>query len=259
MSGPPNRNTFAPPGLVLRGVSLSYGQRTIFAGLDLSVRAGELLVLLGASGVGKSGLLRIIAGLRKPATGTVSATDGGSLAGRIAWMGQQDLLLPWATTEDNVVLGDRLRGRGADRNRARDLLRRVGLEGREKALPAELSGGMRQRAAIARTLYEDRPVVLMDEPFSALDSVTRAQVQSLAAEVLRGRTVLLITHDPLEACRLGHRLLVLEAGTDGGPARLGEPITVPGAPPRPVDDPQLLAAQARLLRRLAADAGEHAA
>jgi len=105
---------------------------------------------------------------------------------------------------------------------------------------------MRQRAALARTLYEDRPVVLMDEPFSALDAITRARVQDLAARLLEGRTVLLVTHDPMEACRLAHRLLVLS----GSPARLAEPIPVPGAPPRAVDDADLLMTQGHLLRAL---------
>jgi putative hydroxymethylpyrimidine transport system ATP-binding protein len=103
---------------------------------------------------------------------------------------------------------------------------------------------MRQRAAIARTLYERQPIVLMDEPFSALDAITRAMVQELAAELLEGRTVLLITHDPMEACRLGHHLMVLS----GQPARIGTPITVAGAPPRAPDDPNLLKSQGELLR-----------
>jgi putative hydroxymethylpyrimidine transport system ATP-binding protein len=106
---------------------------------------------------------------------------------------------------------------------------------------------MRQRVALARTLYEQRPVVLMDEPFSALDTITRTKVQNLAAELLAGCTTLLITHDPLEACRLSHHLLVLA----GAPARLTAPITVPGHPPRPPDDLLLLQTQAELLRRLA--------
>ncbi|NNM56764.1 ATP-binding cassette domain-containing protein, partial [Acidocella sp.] len=109
-----------------------------------------------------------------------------------------------------------------------------------------LSGGMRQRVALARTLYEDRPIVLMDEPFSALDSITRLRIQNLAAELLAGRTVLLITHDPLEACRLGHALFVLS----GAPARLGAPLHVPGPPPRAADDIALLQTQGALMRTL---------
>jgi len=198
--------------------------------------------------VGKTSLLRIIAGLEPPDSGRVAASDGQALAGRIAYMAQQDLLLPWATVLDNVMLGATLRGAAKDRDRAGALLEQVSLAGRERALPAQLSGGMRQRAALARTLYEDRPVILMDEPFSALDAITRARIQNLAAELLAGRTVLLITHDPMEACRLGHQLLVLS----GDPARLGPPITVPGAPPRATDDEAALHTQGRLMRALAA-------
>lgn len=236
----------APPGLRIEGLTLRYDARTIFEDLDLEIRGGEFVVLLGTSGVGKSSLLKIVAGLASPAAGQVMASDGMPLKGRIAYMGQQDLLYPWLDVIGNVMLGSRLRGTRPDRDRALHLLARVGLAERATALPSELSGGMRQRTAIARTLYEDRPIVLMDEPFSSLDTFTRARVQDLAAELLRARTVLLITHDPLEACRLGHHLLVLS----GHPARLGPPILVGGATPRAPDDEELLHTQGRLMRSL---------
>ena len=234
------------PGLHLSGLTLHYDGTALFEDLDLVVAGGVCTVLLGPSGVGKSSLLRIVAGLLPPETGTVAADDAAQIAGRVAYMGQRDLLLPWLSVIGNVTLGARLRGERADHARALALLDKVGLANRARALPQELSGGMRQRVAIARTLFEDRPIVLMDEPFSALDSITRARVQDLAAELLAGRTTLLITHDPLEACRLGHALLVLA----GRPARLGPVIRVPGAPPRPLDDPDLLRTQARLARAL---------
>ena len=236
------------PGLRLDGVALRHGARTVFEGLTLEVPGGRFVVLLGPSGVGKTGLLKMAAGLQQPAAGRVGASDGAPLAHRVAYMGQQDLLFPWLRLIDNVMLGARLRSQPADPARAGALLERVGLGDRHQALPAELSGGMRQRAALARTLYEDRPIVLMDEPFSALDNFTRTRIQDLAAELLQGRTVLLITHDPLEACRLGHHLVVLS----GDPARLSEPIVVPGAIPRQPDDPALLRTQGHLLRTLAA-------
>jgi putative hydroxymethylpyrimidine transport system ATP-binding protein len=170
-------------------------------------------------------------------------------------MAQADLLLPWLTVEDNLLLGFRLRGASraalAERREAAlALLERVGLAGSARALPHTLSGGMRQRAALARTLVEDRPIVLMDEPFSALDAITRHRLQELAAELLAGRTVLLVTHSPLEALRLGHEVRVMS----GVPARLDPPLRLPGQPPRPVADPTLLAQEARLLERLAAAA-----
>jgi putative hydroxymethylpyrimidine transport system ATP-binding protein len=114
-------------------------------------------------------------------------------------------------------------------------------------MPATLSGGQRQRVALARTLMEDRPLVLMDEPFSALDAITRARLQVQAARLLAGRTVLLVTHDPLEALRLGHRIHVMA----GHPARIEAPIQPDGAPPRDLHDPALLARQGDLLARLA--------
>jgi putative hydroxymethylpyrimidine transport system ATP-binding protein len=236
----------APPGITVESLTLRYAGISVFENLSFQVAPGQFVVLLGPSGVGKTSLLRIIAGLEMPAAGTVRATDGQKLAGRVAYMGQQDFLFPWACVRDNVMLGSRLRGEVPDPMRARELLARVGLQGREAALPAQLSGGMRQRAALARTLYERRPIVLMDEPFSALDAMTRARIQDLAAELLAGSTTLLITHDPLEACRLGHHLIVLS----GQPARLGAPIAVPGAPPRALDDADLLQTQGRLLRLL---------
>jgi putative hydroxymethylpyrimidine transport system ATP-binding protein len=123
----------------------------------------------------------------------------------------------------------------------------VGLAGQGNARPAQLSGGMRQRVALARTLMEDRPIVLMDEPFSALDAITRYRLQELAAELLAERTALLVTHDPLEALRLGHAVYVIS----GEPARLG-PVTVPlGAPPRDPTAARLLRLQAELIRELA--------
>ena len=230
----------------MRGLRLTYAAQVIFHDLDVHVPAGRLTALLGPSGVGKTTLLRLAAGLDTPEAGTITADDGAPLKDRVAYMGQQDLLLPWLSVLGNVALGARLRGDRPDRARAAHLLERVGLAGRGNDLPGTLSGGMRQRVALARTLYEDRPVVLMDEPFSALDALTRARIQALAADVLRDRTVLLVTHDPAEACRLAHFLLVLA----GSPARLEAPIYVPGVSPRAVDDPDMLAAQGHLMRTL---------
>ena len=238
------------PGIRVEGLTLRFGQHTIFEDLSFEIAGGQFVALLGASGVGKSSLLKIIAGLAEASGGSVIGTDGQPIPGRIAYMGQQDLLFPWLTVIGNVTLGARLRNEAVDRAWAEHLLERVGLAGRQTALPAALSGGMRQRAAIARTLYERQPIVLMDEPFSALDAITRAMVQDLAAELLADRTVLLITHDPMEACRLGHHLFVLS----GHPARLGAPLTVAGPPPRAPDDPAVLTSQGHLLRLLVENA-----
>jgi putative hydroxymethylpyrimidine transport system ATP-binding protein len=231
----------------LRDASLSYAGRPVFEAVGLELPAGAVTCLLGPSGVGKSSLLRLIAGLAPTSTaGRLGAGDGRPLAGRIAYMDQRDLLLPWLSVADNVALGRRLRGEAVDRARVALLLRAVGLEAVAGARPATLSGGMRQRAALARTLFEDRPVVLMDEPFSALDALTRFKLQDLAARLLAGRTVLLVTHDPMEALRLGHRIHVLA----GAPARLDRPLEPEGRTPRDPASPAVQRLYGELLRRL---------
>jgi putative hydroxymethylpyrimidine transport system ATP-binding protein len=239
----------APP-VRIQGARLAYGGHLLFDKLNLEIPAARTTCLLGPSGVGKTSLLRLVAGLAADSVGTVADAAGKPLDGRIAYMAQQDLLLPWLSALDNVLIGLRLRGAkvgDAERHRAHDLLVRVGLGGRTDARPAALSGGMRQRVALARTLMEDRPVVLMDEPFSGLDAITRYELQALAAEVLAGRTVLVVTHDPLEALRLGHRLLVLA----GRPAVLDDSVQPPDdAPPRDAARQDVLELQARLLDRL---------
>ncbi len=234
------------PGIEVRGLSLRFGLRPIFDNLTFSIPGGQWSSLLGASGAGKTSLLRITAGLAKASGGEVRASDGLPIAGRLAWMGQKDLLYPWLSVRDNVSLGARLRGERINHLRVTTLLQQVGLEHCADDRPAALSGGMRQRAALARTLYEDRPIVLMDEPFSALDTITRTRIQSLAARLLVNRTVVLITHDPMEACRLSHRLLVLSPAPGG----IDDTHRLSGIPPRAPDDPALLAGQAELLQQL---------
>ncbi len=253
----------APLALAVHAARLAWGATMLFDDLDFRLAAGRCTCLLGPSGVGKTTLLRLIAGLEAGAgpnvldpraQARVECSDGLPLAGRAAWMSQQDLLLPWLSALDNVLLGSRLRGErdpgGERRARARALLARAGLATREDDRPASLSGGQRQRVALVRTLMEDRPVILMDEPFSALDSITRWRLQDVAAGLLAGRTVLLVTHDPREALRLGDFVHVMA----GRPARLDQPLEPAGSPPRALDDPALLALEGELIRRLAAAA-----
>jgi putative hydroxymethylpyrimidine transport system ATP-binding protein len=236
------------PGLFVRGASLTYDNQTVFENLDLDVPGGQVTCLLGPSGVGKSSLLRLIAGIAPEARArNVEADDGLPLPGRIAYMDQRDLLLPWLRVIDNVVLGSRLRRQVPDIARAEKMLRAVGLSEGWHKRPAELSGGMRQRVALARTLMEDRPVILMDEPFSAVDAITRMRLQDLAGSLLRGRSVLLVTHDPLEALRLGHRVLVMS----GDPVSIGEVALPDFVPPRDPGSPLVQKAVGDLLSLLA--------
>ncbi len=230
----------AAPPLLVRDARIAYGDRLVAEKLTLEFPAGRTTCLLGRSGVGKSSLLRWLAGL----------LPGTSRLQPVAYMAQSDLLLPWLNVLDNVLLGYRLRGdrtalRAAE-PRARSLLAEVGLADRLDDLPGRLSGGMRQRAALARTLCEDRAVVLMDEPFAHLDAVTRLELQDLAARLLAGRTAVLVTHDPLEALRVGHQIRVLS----GTPFVAGAVTEPSGTVPRDPADPALLDLHARLVAAL---------
>lgn len=225
-------------------VSLSHSDRKLFDGLNITLAARRTSAIIGRSGVGKSSLLRLIAGLPpSPLSGSVRDSAGCALDGRVAYMGQQHLLLPWASVRDNVMIGSRLRGESLDIERADALIDAVALSEYANALPHALSGGMRQRAALARTLMEDRPIILMDEPFSALDALSRHQLQELAAELLADRTVVLVTHDPLEAVRLSHVVYVMA----GQPAHLHEAATLSDEPPRDITRDDIVDLQRKLL------------
>lgn len=239
----------AAPEVRIRGLDFAYANRPLFRDFGFTVAAGRWTCLLGPSGCGKSTLLRIISGSLEPAAPGAVLFDGRPRRrGQAAWMAQRDLLLPWLTVHENILLGPRLRGRltAAHHRRARRLLRSVGLEEQGGAYPDTLSGGMRQRVALLRTLVERRPVILMDEPFSALDALTRRKLQNLAAERVGGATVLLVTHDPWEALRLGHRIFVMK----GRPVRLGRVFEPAGRPPREADRPSIAAMHGDLLAAL---------
>ncbi len=236
--------------LHIQNALLKFEQRVLFQSLSIAIEAGQWTCILGASGVGKSSLLRLIADLAPPdCQAEITASDQQPLKNRISYMAQSDLLLPWASVLDNVLIGDRLRGQ-CRKNRvthAKTMLQQVGLTEAALLKPAQLSGGMRQRVALARTLFEDKPVVLMDEPFSALDAVTRHRLQALSCKLLQGKTVLLVTHDPLEALRLGHRIVILA----GAPASIVHTVDLSNSqPPRDIADPQLLKLQSELLQQL---------
>jgi len=204
-------------GLSITLPVISYSGKVILEDFKIELKPGTITCLLGPSGVGKTSILKSIAGILPLAAGSdIRASDGEAIMGRIAYMDQKDLLLPWSSALDNLLIAARLRGEKVDRHRAKALLAAVGLAGKASELPSTLSGGMRQRVSLARTLMDDAPIVLVDEPFSALDAITRHRLQALLAQLCAGRTTLMITHDPMEALRLGHQVYVLA----GDPVKL---------------------------------------
>ncbi|HEX7293902.1 MAG TPA: ABC transporter ATP-binding protein [Solirubrobacterales bacterium] len=251
----------APAGagnhLSIHSLEHSYGDLRTLAPLDLEVNAHQVLGLVGPSGCGKSTLLELICGLLEQSGGEISV--GGATAAeerlrRCAYMPQRDQLLPWYSAIDNAALA--LRNRGLRRNEARReaaaLFARFGLAGFEGSRPAELSGGMRQRVAFLRTLVAGKPVLALDEPFAALDAITRAEMQEWLAGALRQepRTVVLVSHDVEEALYLSDRVAVLSAR----PARIVAELSAPAprAPDRDaaVTDPEFVAVRERALRAL---------
>ena len=206
-------------GVVADGAVRVLGGRRVLDGVDLRVPAEGRVGIVGRSGAGKSTLLSLVAGLDEPDTGRIAVDGASTAAGRLArcaLMPQRDCLLPWRTALDNAGLALENAGlpRRDARLRAAPLFVRLGLAGSERLLPAKLSGGMRQRVAFLRTLLADKPVLLLDEPFGALDAITRAELQEWLADVLAAepRTVLLVTHDVEEALLLCERVLVLAGG-----------------------------------------------
>jgi len=221
------------------------GGEPVTAVRDLSLAAGpgEIVAVVGPSGCGKTTLLELVCGLTAPDSGTVEAAPA-------ALMAQRDLLLPWRSAVDNAALALRVAGvaRDAARAQAAALLADFGLGGFERARPAELSGGMRQRVAFARTLLSGRTVLCLDEPFAALDALTRQEMQDWLAGALvaQPRTVVLVTHDVEEAIVLADRVLVMSPR----PGRVVASLDVAAARPRTRSDPALVALRRRALGEL---------
>jgi NitT/TauT family transport system ATP-binding protein len=214
--------------IAAEGLERRFGSLTAITGFCLRVEAGEALALVGPSGCGKSTLLELLAGLQEPDAGTI---HGGGEA--CAFMPQSDLLLPWRDALGNAGLALECAGssKAEARRIAKPLMERFGLGEFETAYPRELSGGMRQRVAFLRTLLAGRPALLLDEPFGALDSITRASMQEWLADALaeEPRTLVLVTHDVEEALYLADRVAVMSPR----PGRVVAEIEVPFERPRP--------------------------
>ena len=227
------------PVVAVRGLVRAFGDRTVLDDLDVDIAPGEFVALLGRSGSGKSTLLRVLAGLDTGVTGAYE------VRGSVAVAFQEPRLLPWKRVSANVALGlDR------PREDALAALREVGLEHRTEAWPLTLSGGEAQRASLARALVREPDLLLLDEPFSALDALTRITMHGLVCDLWKrhGPAVLLVTHDVDEALLLADRVCVL---TDG---RIGRSVEVTADRPRHRDHPELVALRQDLLTELGVEA-----
>ncbi|MFC7553264.1 ABC transporter ATP-binding protein [Pseudoroseomonas wenyumeiae] len=225
------------PVLEVQGLSRAFGRRVVLDRLELLVAPGEFVALLGRSGSGKSTLLRVLAGLDAVPAGVAR------LPQRRAVVFQEPRLMPWKTVAQNVALGLR---RDDAEQAARAALAEVGLTARADAWPITLSGGEAQRAALARALVRQPELLLLDEPFAALDALTRIRMHALVGDLWRAHrpAILLVTHDVREAVLLADRVLILEDG------RITHQAEVPAAHPRRHGDPELVALEAGLLARL---------
>ena len=223
--------------LEVKHVSVSFDGKQILEDISIELNRGELVCLLGVSGGGKTTLFNVISGLLKPDAGQV-LLDGRDITGKpgtISYMLQKDLLLPYRTIEDNVALPLLLKGVKKREARAQvgHMFAQFGLEGAQKKYPAQLSGGMRQRAALLRTYLFSRDVALLDEPFSALDTLTKSAIHGWYLDVMEKirLSTLFITHDIDEAILLSDRIYLLS----GQPGRIVEEIVISEPKPRPAD------------------------
>ncbi len=245
------------PAVRLDGVSKAYGRgRSALLALDkvsLTVAPGEFVCLLGASGCGKSTLLSLVAGLDPASGGTIDTGDH-----QVSMMFQEPALFPWLSVSRNVEIAMRLRGVGRDerRRRAAELLETVRLGGFGRKRPHELSGGMRQRVALARALAQDTDLLLMDEPFGALDAMTRDILHDELERIWRERSlsVLFVTHNVREAVRLGDRVILLSSR----PGRIIEEFRVDHPRPRRIDSAEVAELAATITNRLRAEVSRHA-
>jgi ABC-type nitrate/sulfonate/bicarbonate transport system ATPase subunit len=246
--------------LDIRNISLTLGDTAVLDDISLHVADGEFVSILGPSGSGKSSLFRLLTGALSPDRGTIEI-NGAPLTAKsqaFAFMPQRDALMPWRRIVDNVILGLEIQGmkRAEARARVLPLFAAFGLDGFEDHYPAQLSGGMRQRAALMRTIVQDRSIQLLDEPFGALDALTRTGMQRWLERRWRQArwTTLLVTHDVREAVALSDRIYVFSPR----PARVIAEFTAPGQRPRlgrPLP-PEAIRLEAELLETLLTQTGD---
>ena len=236
--------------LQVQGLSLQFAGQSLFDNLNFHVKQGEWVALLGSSGVGKSTLLRAIAGLEQSAVSAGKIYFASHL--KLAWLAQQDCLFPWLSVLDNVQLAQHLKGtkNAESLAKAEALLAAVNMQAHIHKACYQLSGGQRQRVALARTLMQEADLILMDEPFSALDAVTRMQLQDLACGLLHEKTVILVTHDPQEAIRLADSLYILQ----GQPAQIHLVSQLSGAKPHNMAQATAWQLQEELIAKLMQEA-----
>ncbi len=232
--------------LSVSGLSHSFGDLSVISDISLSVAAGEFVSIVGPSGSGKSTLFHLIGGLLTPTAGAIEVDGRPARRGQIGYMPQQPALMPWRTIEKNVVLAQEIRGR-VDLPQARDWLARVGLADFATAYPHQLSGGMQQRVAFLRALLSDQPLLCLDEPFSALDAMTRIEMHRWLLDIWEAnrRAVLFVTHNIEEALLLSDTVYVFSRR----PATILEKVTIPFDRPRRddvVDDPSFVKLRRRL-------------
>ncbi|MFB7892093.1 ABC transporter ATP-binding protein [Microbacterium sp. NPDC056044] len=243
------------PAVRIDGVSKRFGAGpVVLEDVSLDIAPGEFVCLLGASGCGKSTLLNLVAGLDRPSAGRIETPAEGS-----AVMFQESALMPWLTARKNVELALRLRGvpRGERRDKALALLDTVNLADAAEKRPHELSGGMRQRVALARALAQDRPVLLMDEPFAALDAITRDLLHEELERVWRatGRTIVFVTHNVREAARLGQRVVLLGSR----PGRVVQQWQITKTTGRRIESPEVAALSVEITEQLRKEIRRNAA
>jgi len=229
--------------LQLETVSRSFGAVEVLRGLSLDIRRGEFVAVVGPSGCGKTTLLNLLSGYDRPSSGVILRN------GRVRMVYQQDGLFPWQTVSENISLGLRHLSDEAEQGRQiGDMLRLIGLEGFRDHYPHQLSGGMRQRVELARALTGDSDILLLDEPFSALDYLTRLRMRQELARLLqeRPRTVMLVTHDIEEAAQLADRVIVLTER----PAQIQCELNIATARPRDLTHPEVVSATHRILTEL---------